>query len=289
MKIYDCFTFYNELDLLELRLEYLYDHVDHFVLVEGATTYTDIPKPFYFEENKDRYAKWLDKIIHVKVEDMPHSPDAWVNDIFQRNQINRGLINAAPDDIIMVSDLDEVIRAEAVDSMRNDDDDVNIWGLRMPLFNFKFNYMLTTADKYTVWGMATRKKYMVPADEFRRQRFNLVNFPYDYKGNGVRLVEHAGWQWTYLGDTDFARNKIKSFAHTETNIPEIIDNLNVERSVEHGDGIGYSPDYRFAAVKLDEYFPKIIRDNLEKYQKYIVNDPVKQVSDFITVNTVDIV
>jgi beta-1,4-mannosyl-glycoprotein beta-1,4-N-acetylglucosaminyltransferase len=220
---------------------------------------------------------------------MPHSPDAWVNDIFQRNQINRGLIDAGPDDIIIVSDLDEVLRAEAVDSMRKEDDDVNIWGLRMPLFNFKFNYMLTTADKYTVWGMATRKKFMVPADEFRRQRFNLVNFPYAYKGNGVRLVEHAGWQWTYLGDTEFARNKIKSFAHTETNVPEIVENLDVERSVQHGDGIGYSPDYRFAAVQLDDYFPKVIRDNLEKYQKYLVADPVKQVSDFIPVNIVDTV
>ena len=114
-KIYDCFTFYNELDLLELRLTELYDFVDHFVLVEADTTYTSVPKPFYYEENKQRYARWADKIIHIKVTDMPHSPDAWVNDIFQRNQIARGIADAAPEDLIMICDLDEIVRQEAVE------------------------------------------------------------------------------------------------------------------------------------------------------------------------------
>ena len=139
MKIYDCFTFYHELDLLELRLQTLYDHVDHFVLVEANTTFTDTPKPFLFEENKSRYSQWLDKIIHIKVEDMPHSTDAWINDRFQRDQIYRGIVDADPNDLIMVSDLDEIIRPEVVDYMRNSEQ--GIFALRMPLFNFKFNYM----------------------------------------------------------------------------------------------------------------------------------------------------
>lgn len=282
-KIYDCFTFYNELDLLELRLTELYDHVDHFVLVEGSTTFTDIPKPYYFEDNKARYQKWLDKIIHIKVDDMPHSADAWVNDIFQRNQINRGIVDANDNDIIIVSDLDEILRPSAVDSMRNDTD-TNIWGLRMPLFNFKFNYMLTTADIYGVWGMATRKKFMVPADALRFQRFQLANFPYNYKDNQIRMVEHAGWQWTYFGDTEFARNKIKSFAHTESNTPEIINQLDVERSLQHGDGVYHHPEYRFVSVQLDDYFPNTIRNNLEKYHAHIIPNADKKVSDFLPFN-----
>jgi hypothetical protein len=280
MKIYDCFPFYNELDLLEVRLSELYDHVDHFVLVEGSTTFTDLPKPYYFEENKHRFSKYLDKIIHIKVDDMPHSNDAWVNDIFQRNAINRGLSSADEDDIIIVTDLDELIRPETVDEMRLDTD-INIWALRMPLFNFKFNYMLTTADKYGTWGMACRNKFMIPADELRHQRFELNGFPYGYRENGIRIMEHAGWQFTYFGDTKFAENKIKSFAHTETNTPEVLMQLNVDRSIENGDGIYHHPEYRFTTVKLNEYFPKTITDNLDKYQQYVVQGADQLATDFL--------
>ena len=95
MKIYDCFPFYNELDLLDLRLATLYDHVDHFVLVECTTTFQSQPKELYFENNKTRYAQYMDKIIHVVVDDAPGDPDAWVNDIFQRNSIMRGVLASA--------------------------------------------------------------------------------------------------------------------------------------------------------------------------------------------------
>lgn len=280
MKIYDCFPFYNELDLLELRLTELYDYVDHFVLVEGNTTFTDLPKPFYFDNNKDRFAPFLDKIIHIKVEDMPHSSDAWVNDVFQRNAINRGIVDADENDIIIISDLDEIVRPETVNEIRNDTTN-QVWGLRMPLFNFKFNYMLTTADKYSVWAMAGRKSVMVPADEFRQQRFQLQSFPYNYNENGIRIMEHAGWQFTYLGDTDFARNKIKSFAHTETNKPEIIDLLDVDRSIANGDGIYHHPDYKFSPVKLDAYFPKTIQNNAELYSSRILVGATKSAVDFL--------
>lgn len=68
MKIYDAFLFFNELDLLEVRLEMLYDHVDYFIISECDTTFSGISKPFYFEDNKERYSKYLDKIIHIKNE-----------------------------------------------------------------------------------------------------------------------------------------------------------------------------------------------------------------------------
>ena len=71
MKIYDCFTFYNELDLLEMRLEILSDSVDFFVLVEANKTHSGREKELFFQDNKERFAKFSEKIIHVVVEDMP--------------------------------------------------------------------------------------------------------------------------------------------------------------------------------------------------------------------------
>lgn len=67
MKIYDCFTFFNELDLLELRLAELYNYVDYFVIVEADKTHSGKPKEFILEKNFSRYARWRNKIIHLKV------------------------------------------------------------------------------------------------------------------------------------------------------------------------------------------------------------------------------
>jgi hypothetical protein len=107
--IYDCFPFFNELELLEVRLHELDGLVDKFVLVEATKTFPGHPKPLHFADNRERFSAFADKIIHVVVEDMPGGDgprDHWVRDRFQRNAIGRGLLNCQPDDVIMVSDMD---------------------------------------------------------------------------------------------------------------------------------------------------------------------------------------
>jgi hypothetical protein len=282
MKIYDCFTFYNELDLLELRFEELYDHVDHFVLVEANRTFQNNLKPFYFGENQHRFSQYMDKVIHIQVDDMPTDTDAWGREAYQRNSIARGVVDADDNDIVIVSDLDEIIRSETVDKLRNDTQTA-IWGFRMPLFYFKFNYMLTTTDSvYTTWAMACRKKLLQSAEDLRRNRFSLNSFGLHYNQNGIRMMEHAGWQFSYLGDTEFAKSKIRSFAHVETNRPDVLDSLDVERSVANGDGLGPSPVERFIPVRIDSYMPKSIQKNLNKYAASIVPDAQTSVRDYIS-------
>ena len=279
MKIYDCFTFYNEYDLLELRLNELYAHVDHFVIVEGNTTFTNLPKPFYFEENADRFKQWADKIIHVKVK-MPGSSDPWTNEAAQRNAILNAVQFADPDDIIVISDVDEIVRATTIDQMRADET-TQVWGLRMPIFNFKFNYMLVTSEFYSVWGMAGRMRVMVAPEQFRRQRFEMMTLPTAYRDSAIRVMEHAGWHFTYLGNTKFAETKIKSFAHTETNTPEIIAQLDVDRSIANGDGIYFHPGYKYSPVQLNEYFPATVVNNQTQYSAYILGNADKTALDFL--------
>ena len=120
MAIYDCFTFYNEFELLELRLELLYPVVDHFVICECNKTLRGDDKPFYFAENKERFTKYLDKIINIQLTDPPMISQQrvksngnvfagdWDIEHYQRNGIIRGLVDCKPEDIIMISDLDEI-------------------------------------------------------------------------------------------------------------------------------------------------------------------------------------
>ena len=144
MKIYDAFLFFNELDLLELRLELLYNYVDYFIISECDYTFSGLPKPFYFEENKDIFSRFKDKIIHIKhhnsneidsftnpygdleqenfdrynaiikyYDTIKHSSKTsygkpwWCRDLLQREYVSLGMDKCSDDDIIIFGDLDE--------------------------------------------------------------------------------------------------------------------------------------------------------------------------------------
>ena len=109
-KIIDSFIFYNELAMLEYRLHLLYPIVDHFVLVESTKTFMGTPKELFFQLNRQRFERFLDKILHVVVDDMPESENPWVREEHQRNAIDRGLqsLSLEPTDLVMVSDVDEI-------------------------------------------------------------------------------------------------------------------------------------------------------------------------------------
>jgi hypothetical protein len=281
MKIYDCFTFNNELDLLELRLEEMSSNVDHFVIVEADYTFQGSPKELHLKNNWDRYSKWHDQIIHVIVEDMPNNGNAWHNEHHQRNSIMRGLDNAADDDFIIVGDVDEILRATTIDSLRTDPRD--LVGFRMPYFNFRLNYMLLKdKETYHVWTVGSRKKYLMPNPEnFRNRRFSLQGLNYGFDDGRTKVCEHAGWHFTYLGDTDWVRNKIRSFAHSELNRQDVLDQINVEDMMNKGVGFNPLNPLPFIKVKIDDYFPTALIADPIKYANYITHGGTDSAREYL--------
>jgi len=280
MKIYDCFIFRNELDLLELRLQELYNHVDHFVIVEATHTFQGNTKELVLKNNWNRFSKWHDKIIHIVVDDMPNNGNAWDNEHCQRNAIMQGIKDADDEDIIIISDVDELLRPSVVEDIRNNPKDM--YGFRIPYFNFRFNYMLVdNVESYHVWNTAGRKKFISNPEQFRTQRFRLNSLAYEYDDGHVKIYEHAGWHFTYLGDTEWIKDKLKSFAHAELNKQDILDKINVEEMMSNG--VGFNPlDSRpFVKVELDNYFPVTITENQEKYADYIAQGALQSIKDFI--------
>lgn len=118
-KVYDCFMFFNEIELLKMRLEELDPVVDYFVLVESSETQRGDPKPFYFLDNRHLFEKYLSKIIHVIVDERHPEMGLWERENYQRNCIARGLRHCLSSDLVLISDLDEIPRPELISHLQH--------------------------------------------------------------------------------------------------------------------------------------------------------------------------
>lgn len=281
MKIYDCFTFYNELDLLELRLHELYTTVDGFVIVESNQTFTNRSKPWNFETHAHRFEKFLDKIRYVKVEDMPGSTNPWHNEHHQRNAIVRGIDDVSADDLVIISDVDEIPRAAAVERMRASDQ--TIFALRMPIYNFKFNYMKLNPDRYSVWAMAARRAVFdeIVPNSLRDMRFGFFDAPYQFVNAGCEVIEHGGWHFGYLGDREYLIDKAQSFSHQEVNTPEFIAQIDPEASIAKRTSWKQDSDDLYEIVEVNDYFPAYLVQNTDKYQQYLLPGSTTQAQELL--------
>src|SRR3989304_5300235 len=118
-KVYDCVLFFNEPELLEIRLNELYKSVDKFVIVETIENFQGKLKPLYFEENRHLFKKFEDKIIHIALKERVNTNDPWDRKAFQRNQILRGLKQCRKQDIILFSDMDELTTCKGRRQLRS--------------------------------------------------------------------------------------------------------------------------------------------------------------------------
>ena len=193
-KIYDCFTFYNEFDILELRLQEHWDYVDKFVIAEANTTHQGNPKDFLLEQNWDRFKPYADKIVHIKVDDMPQHANAWVPENFQRNALARGLMDADESDVILVSDCDELVRDAAFEYIKESEHD--LFATRIPLFYFKFNYMMHQPNQTLIGAIGVRRKFLQTPQRIRDMGVGLMQRPWDYNDGRQCSIPHAGWHFS---------------------------------------------------------------------------------------------
>lgn len=259
-RIYDCFTFFNELDLLELKLHELADHVDKFVIVESTVTFQGVPKPLYFSENKQRFEKFLDKIIHIVVDDAPISNCAWHREAHQRNQIVRGLVDCADHDIIIVEDLDEIIRPSVLPEIAAILKDPRIVvSCDQDLYAFYMDYYCCP------WSGSVAACYSFLKNRFPEQMRELRNNP------NVCHVAKAGWHFSWIGGVDQVILKLQSFSHTEYNNSWETDPKNVEALLHYQSTTAFgnhfraiSGNRRVVPVTAD-VFPRYLVENLSTF------------------------
>lgn len=247
--IFDCFTFFDELMLLEIRLKELSPVVDRFILVEATHTHSGQPKPLYYDEVKDNdiFGPFKSKITHI-VCSAPMGPDRFENDRNQRNAIMYGLRGAAADDIIIVSDLDEIVNHQVIPLMKKQSCPTR---LEMKMFYYSFNCRATQNWLYPAF---CRARDLTTPDELRL-------------GAHEEYIPAAGWHFSYLVPPDQIPRKLEAFAHAEFDTDYFKDTDRLQQCVEAGKDIFERPDMNFIIEPLDA--PKCVMENEEKYRQFI--------------------
>lgn len=295
-KIIDTFLFFQELDLLDIRLAYLDSYVDCFVIVEACQTFSGKPKDFIFEKNMQRYEKYLHKIEYQKITDFhldycsirdylvrcdtpshrkifnileahDHYPKTelhWVLDTYHRECIHLALDRIAePNDVIVLSDLDEVPSI----SLFNESNLAAIQERPRACRQREFRYFLNFyKDSDWIGTIAGRE------DVIRRHSLNLlrVDSKQDRKIVHPQLIETCGYHFTSCGGTEMIRAKIQSWGHQELNNDLVINNI--EKNVRSGQDI-FQRETGTNLQQVDitdaHYFDLTMADAIAPYQHLI--------------------
>lgn len=249
VKIYDCFLFLNEIELLKIRLHELNDVVDYFVIVENPLTLSGNEKPLFFENHKQEFSEFLHKIIHV-VGPERKSPayGDWDREYAQRNDILLGLKDAKDDDIIIVSDVDEIVKKEKIKEIKemitSKKDPIRLW---LKMYRFFLNRKDKKTDMWPLAYVATCKTVKEYSPETLRTKF-----PYQHS------IDNAGWHFSGMGYINRYAYKIESCAHQE---------VNTERYKRAYKLIKWARK-RCRLEKIDEKnFPKYIVDNFKYFEE----------------------
>lgn len=205
--------FYNELDILKIRLEELYDVVDHIILVEATKTHNDTDKPLYYSENKELFKKYSDKIIHI-VTDFTENflfskyinvqNSNWFRENYQRECIQNVIkqLNLSNKDIIITTDCDEIPKKSIIDNIRNGILPISDGVYSLEMILYYYNIELTTPRRWYHGKLLNYRSY---------KNFNLItNIRFAASTN----IPDAGYHLSYFGDVNFIKTKVESFAES---------------------------------------------------------------------------
>ena len=251
--IYDCFYLLNELDLLEARLNILDSVVDKFVIVESNETFSGVPKPLHYEENKERFSKWHDKIIYFVVDDYPrdkeifdmafNSPntgrgeDRWILEFYQKEKLQHALKGLNDEDMVFISDVDEVWNPEVLSQITCDEVYRPIQLSYMYYFNLR-----TDAHWQANWTGTIATKY-------KNIKGACINHLRTDEMTPYVAIENGGWHFCSLGGKE---KKIKSWVQDDYDtFSEVI-----WKQRESGSRIE------------EKDLPKYLLDNKTKYNEY---------------------
>ena len=295
MKVFDCFMYFDEEIVLDLRLNMLDPYVDYFVIVESIFTHKGDKRKLKF--NHEKFTKFKKKIIYLIYDEKPKEIEpindedsdyelsrkfilnAAYRENGQRDFITRGLSNAEDDDLILVSDVDEIPNLENIDLKKINQE---IIFFKQNMFYYKFNLKLPNLEWYGTKGC--KKKNLKSPQWLRNIKdkkypfYRIDTYFSEKKYINLRFINNGGWHFSNIKTANEIQYKLKSYLHhrefdvnpmTANEIENIIENkqaiydLTVDKTVNKiGNGNKLE---KFPLIEL----PKYIQNNLEKFKIWI--------------------
>jgi beta-1,4-mannosyl-glycoprotein beta-1,4-N-acetylglucosaminyltransferase len=289
MKIYDSFLFFNELDLLDIRLNLLNDVVDKFVILESTITFSGKTKKLFFNENKQLFEKFSDKIIHIIVDDTPEDfnnlsftsntsniKDAlknktlkhlnestgwnrnnaneaqWGREIYQRESITNGFLNCDDNDLIIVSDVDEIPNPAELLKIK-DSGQSDVFEFRQNMFFYNINTLKErgwSGPKIAHWSVIKENSLNI----LRQNK--LTN----------NVVENGGWHLSFMGGENRIKDKLEAYSHQEYNNNHIKENLT--RNIQTNNDLFFRGS--LVEINIEDEFPNTLLSLIKEKYGYLI-------------------
>jgi beta-1,4-mannosyl-glycoprotein beta-1,4-N-acetylglucosaminyltransferase len=262
--IIDCFIFYNEIDMLNYRLNLLNPIVDFFVLVESNQTFAGNHKEIFYKKNKHLFEKFNHKIIHVVV-DLPFvfpnihydKDEQWTNERHQRNCIDIGISQIMPsdNDIIVISDVDEI--PDPITLM-----DVKYGRIQLPASGASLSQQMYYYNLNTLHSDIWCRSNVILYGDYSKTDANSLR-----DNSKLPRISRGGWHLSYFGDKKFIRNKLMEFSHQEYNNELFTAEDAIEQRIRASSdlfGRGYV-SMKYIAILDNDYLPPLYETYLSNY------------------------
>ena len=263
--------YFDEDMLLDIRLNVLNNHVDKFVIAEATKTHSGKDKDLNFDFKK--FIKFKDKIEYLVIDDLPVNVGKFkkdwagshIRDQFQRNSLCKGFKSCNENDLIMISDLDEIPNPKKIKEF----DIKNKYACFIQKnFHQKMNLLNVTIKEWPGTKIC-QKRYLKSPQWLRNIKIKERPFWKFYKPQKPQIILDGGWHFNNLKKPEELSKKFKSGAHQEENIEEFtnLDKIN-QRIKEKKDLFGR--DYEYKSIKVDENYPEYILNNKNKFKEWIL-------------------
>lgn len=260
-KLIDVVQFNGELNMLSGRLEYLGDLVDWFIIVEGNTSHSGLPKDLIYPRNLDRYRAWQDKIIYVPYStgaiqmDMRVEGAAWTIEKASRDQASHALSLFSKEDYCLVSDLDEIPNKQTLKALVQNPRGHEALAFQQDLFYYNLKHR--TASKWMGPVLSTVGHALaLGLSNLREQRWG-----------SIPRVPGGGWHLSYWMTPEEMVQKLRQFAHQEFNKLPFTDPEFIRENISKGQDHLGRQDPSLARIPQDRaMFPQDFLEVFEKYQ-----------------------
>jgi beta-1,4-mannosyl-glycoprotein beta-1,4-N-acetylglucosaminyltransferase len=266
MAIYDCFQYFDEDHMVDLRLNTLNQYVDFFVISESTKTHQGKDKKINFDVKK--FSKFKDKIKFVVAdysEDISfkkHTGGESPIEQHQRNFLIEGIKDASPDDLIILSDSDEI---PDLTKLKNINKNKKFIAFSQKMFMYKLN-LQNISESNWIGSKITRKKFITSMQDLRNLKFRKYPFWRIDKYN--QQIINGGWHFSFLQTPQQILTKVKSFSHGEFNSENINEKIIEEKIIQNKDIFDRKTELKKISINND--YPDYIIQNKDKLSNWII-------------------